>query len=97
METFMEILWLALYGIAGLIIHLCVKWQDARTKKIKFNWADNLAHSITGVIVLLVLLFFRDGLKDLYPVNKYTMFFSVYFADSAWKNITKFGAKQIKV
>lgn len=98
METFV----LILLGLAGVLLHIVFKFQDAVTKEpknglsfkerfklvnSKFDWLGSFTYSIIALIIVVVFVLIRDKIEALLPVTEITIIFIGYAADSVFKNL----------
>jgi len=98
----METLIFILLGLAGILLHIVMKFQDAVTKEpknglsfkerfklvnSKFDWLGSFTYSIVALIIVVVLVLIRDKIVGLLPITEITIVFIGYAADSTFKNI----------
>ena len=98
----MEFLVLSLLGMAGILLHVLVKFRDLVTKTpkdtmrfnqrlsvvwSKFDILGNLTYGIYALIVILVVVGIRKHIDALMPITWVSIIFIGYAADSAIKNL----------
>lgn len=98
----MEFIYFFLIGLAGILLHITMKFRDAISKEPrsgrKFKehflavWGkfDILRHMIYGIFALLlvlVIVLIRDKIVNVFPVTELTILAVGYAADSAFKNL----------
>lgn len=99
----MEFLVLSLFGLAGIAIHLLMKFRDAITKEPKdgrtlgerfaavwkgFDLLGNILYAVFALVVVVICVSLRDKLLTLgFPITEVTVIFVGYAADSALKNL----------
>ncbi len=89
---------LYLFAAGGVVFHLFTKYYDNWTKKATFDWKKQLFHSVLGVIVACLCIYWKNELAQYFAfqVNSIMAFILGYFADSVWKNIEAFGRSKIE-
>jgi len=100
----MEFLGLTLLGLAGILLHVIMKFRDLITKTPKgtmsfnerllvvwnkFDVLGNVTYGIFALIVVLVIVGVRSKIDAFFPVTYVTIIFVGYAADSAIKNLQK--------
>ena len=99
----MEFLVLSLLGLAGVLIHIIMKFRDAVTKEAKDGrkfkerllavWTDfdilgNLVYAVFALVLVIICVALRDKLLTLgFPISEVSIIFVGYAADSALKNL----------
>lgn len=98
----MEFIYLFLLGVAGILLHILMKFRDALSKTPKngmtvkerfvkvlngFDILGNLFYAIFAMIIVAVVVLIRDALPNILPVTELTIIFIGYTADSAIKNL----------
>lgn len=98
----MEFLVLSLLGLAGVLIHILMKFRDAVTKEpkngktpkerlaavwTKFDLLGNILYGIFAIILVLILVGIRENIEAILPITKISVIFIGYAADSAFKNL----------
>lgn len=99
----MEVVYLILLGLAGIVMHVSSKfrntitgipkngmhWRDRLTIAIdQFDLLGNLGYASGAFILILILAFLKEQVTEMgFPVTYLNMFFYGYFADSAFKNL----------
>lgn len=84
-------------ALAGLIIHLVLKWRDAWTQKQSFDFKKHIIYSLINYLVVCVLIAFKESFKEWIAITPVVSFFLGYFADSVVKNLEAYGRKRIKM
>ena len=104
----MEYLTLSLLGIAGVLLHILMKFRDSISKEpadgrkfkarlqavwTEFDLLGNLAYGLFAVVLVLILVGIREQITAVLPITKISILFVGYAADSAFKNLKPEGVK----
>lgn len=83
-----------LMAFAGVVLHLLMKYRNARTKKETFIWLDHLLWALISAIVMVVVIIGWDQAKVYLQVDgdltPFLAFLLSYAVDSWIKNISTF-------
>ena len=106
----MEFLVLTLFGLAGIVTHVIMKFRDAVTKtssedttlkeRFQIVWGGfdilgNITYAFFALIVVVLCVALRDKLLTLgFPITEVTIIFVGYAADSALKNLMPESSKE---
>lgn len=74
---------LFIIGLIGLIVHYLVKWDEAKKAKRKFKIKDKTPSVLIVVIVLALVAYLGEEIKDFFVATKISMAVLGYGGHSA--------------
>lgn len=87
-----------LLAIAGVLIHLFVKYYDSYTKKETFDFKGHGLLAIVSAVFVSILIYCFDFIPKEFitfaVLNPFTAFLLGYMSDSLLKNISNFTGKK---
>lgn len=103
----METFYLILLGLAGVLLHIGLKFRDYVTKygegkTLKEIWIEFprlgifIPATFSALIVILLVLV-RDEITNFFPMTKISVIFLGYMADSVFKNLEGYFTKRFQI
>lgn len=97
MHNTSEFIVLFALGLAGVALDLLFKIREWAANGVKPKIGLTIVNTVISVLIVGVLIFLKDEIKEIFVVTKFSAFILGYTAQSVFRKITAGKAKETKI